>query len=286
MLVNTKQLLDGIKNENKAIGAFNVSSLENVKAVVQAAEEMQTPIIMQFAQSHEAFIAVEEIAPIMLAYAKAATVPISVHFDHGESVESCKKALDLGFTSVMLDASLQPFEENIAHTKEVVAYAYAKNASVEAELGHMLTSDVGATEQAKEASKASGKQEYTDPTLAKEFVERTGVDSLAISFGTVHGVYLQKPTLNLDIVADVKACIDIPLVMHGGSGLQKEEFEQAIHNGIKKINYYTYMNKAGGEAVRQFIENKEFIFYDELSVFATQAMKENIKETIAIFSGE
>ena len=164
--------------------------------------------------------------------------------------------------------------------------------TVEAELGHIFQSDIGvgeAGEQETLDSFESAEDVYTDPDLAKDFVERTGVDALAIAFGTAHGVYKIKPKLDLDRIKLIKEKIDVPFVMHGGSGLTKEEFQTAIRNGIRKINYYTYMALAGGEAIREFIESKPEgtnVFYHDIPGIAMEAMKENVKEAINIFSLE
>jgi fructose-bisphosphate aldolase class II len=274
-----------------AIGAFNVPNLESLKAIVAAAEETKTPVILNYAPVHSCFMSMEEASFLMLHYAKQALVPICVHLDHGASFEICMNAIRLGFTSVMIDASGKSLEDNIKETQAVVRAAHSVNVSVEAELGHIFSSDIGIAETGgvveNKDSFADLNDVYTNPLVAKEFVEKTNVDALAIAFGTSHGVYLTKPELDLNRISEIKAKIDIPFVMHGGSGLSKEEFQEAINNGVRKINYYTYMTLCGGKAVKEYINNKkddELVFFHDIPNVAITAMKENIIEAIEIFS--
>lgn len=288
MLVTLSELLKDAKEKKYAVGAFNVPNLEAIRAVIQAAEELNSPVILQHAEVHENLIALEEIGPIMLQFAKAAKVPVAVHLDHGASFDMCVKAIRLGFTSVMYDASSKEYEINLAESKEIVKIAHAAGVSVEAELGHIFTSAVGGGEgRGSDSSEDYEDLEdvYTDPDLAKAFVEETGVDCLAIGFGTVHGIYLKEPKLDLNRILQIKEKIDVPFVMHGGSGVSEENYRTAIKNGICKINYYTYMNKAAGKGVQEFLEKDsgDSIFFDELSLCATEAMKENVKAAMEIF---
>lgn len=288
MLVTLNELLKDAKEGKYAVGAFNVPNLEAIRGVIQAAEELGSPVILQHAEVHENLIGLEEIGPIMLQYAKAAKVPVAVHLDHGASYEMCVKAIRLGFTSVMYDASSKEYEVNIEETKEIVKIAHAAGVSVEAELGHIFTSAVGGGEgRGSDSSEDYEDLEdvYTDPDLAKAFVEETGVDCLAIGFGTVHGIYLKEPKLDLNRILQIKEKIDVPFVMHGGSGVSEENYRTAIKNGICKINYYTYMNKAAGKAVQECLEKNsgDSVFFDELSLSATAAMKDNVKAAMEIF---
>lgn len=268
MLVSlTQALADGMRN-GYAIGAFNATGLETVQAIIAAAEKAGKAVILSFAQVHSPYVTMEEIAPVMLRAASAASVPVCVHLDHGQSQELCEKAMDMGFTSVMLDASACPFEENAAQTASVVRSAHARGVSVEAELGSI----------------GSASDAYTDPEAAADFVSRTGVDALAIAFGTSHGVYAVRPSLDLERVSRIREKVSVPLVMHGGSGLSKEEFQQAVCNGIRKINYYTYMSLAGGSAVKQAMDKAEGnVFFHDICVLARQAMEEDVSRAIRVF---
>lgn len=292
MLVSLKELMRDAEEKGYAVGAFNAVNLEALTAIIAAAEETGKGVILNHAEVHFPLMPIETIAPIMVDMAKKAKVPVCVHLDHGNSLETCMKAIQLGFTSVMLDVSGDDYEENVAQTALICRLAHSVGVTVEAELGHIFQSDIGvgeAGEQETLDSFASAEDVYTDPDLAKDFVERTGVDALAIAFGTAHGVYKVKPKLDLDRIKLIKDKIDVPFVMHGGSGLTKEEFQTAIKNGIRKINYYTYMSLAGGNAVKEFINSKkegENVFYHDIPLIAIEAMKENVKEAIKIFSLE
>lgn len=293
MLVSLKELMKDAEKGGYAVGAFNVSNLESLMAIMQAAEETGRGVILNYAEVHAPFLSMEQAALIMLDAAKKAKVPVCVHLDHGSSMESCIQAIRLGFTSVMLDASAEDYETNVRETKEIVRLAHSVGVTVEAELGHIFSSDMGLAESPKEAetleSFDSAEDVYTDPATAKDFVERTGVDVLAIAFGTTHGIYTKKPKLDLERITKIKEAIDIPFVMHGGSGLSKEEFQRAIRNGIRKINYYTYMTLAGGRAVKEALDQKspdENVFFHDIPMIAVEAMKENVKEAIQVFGME
>ena len=287
MLVTLKELLDQAKEERKAIGAFNGTTLEAIRGIIQAAEELNCPVILQHAQSHDDMIDLEEIGPIMKYYAERAKVPVALHLDHGSTFARCVQALRLGFTSVMYDASAKSFEENAAETKEIVKLAHAVGASVEAELGHIFTSEVvhGEGGQADSTSDYEDLNDiYTDPEVARKFVEMTGVDCLAVAFGTTHGVYLTEPKLDLPRVARLREATNIPLVMHGGSGVSDEDYAVAIENGICKVNYYTYMNMAGGRASKEdWADGEKPLFYDSMSLAATEAIKEDVKKAMKVF---
>lgn len=293
MLVSLNELMEEANRGKYAVGAFNATNLESVMAIIQAAEETGKGVILNYAEVHAPLISIEQMAPIMLQYAKNASVPVCVHLDHGSSMEMCMKAIRLGFTSVMLDASGADYEQNVQETAEIVRLAHSIGVTVEAELGHIFASDIGVGESDKKAETAesftSVEDVYTDPDTAKDFVERTGVDVLAIAFGTTHGVYTVKPKLDLERIAKIREKIEVPFVMHGGSGLKKEEFQTAIRNGVRKINYYTYMTLAGGRAVKEALDRKtvdDNIFFHEIPLIAIRAMKEDVKRAIQIFSME
>ncbi len=290
MLVNLNEVLNYAKEKQIAIGAFNVPNFESAQAIIEAAESKNTPVILNYAGVHDSLMKVEDAVVIMLHFAKKSTVPVCVHLDHGSSFEACIEAIRLGFTSVMIDASAKSFEENIEETKAVVRAAHSVGVSVEAELGHILASDIGMGECSESETVDnfdSVEDIYTSPSLAKEFVEKTGVDCLAIAFGTAHGLYKETPKLDLDRITQIKKAIDIPFVMHGGSGLSKNEFQIAIKNGVRKINYYTYMTLSGGKAVYDKLKSyseDDNIFFHEIPVIAKNAMKEDVEKAIGVFS--
>lgn len=282
MLVTLKELLKDAKEQKYAVGAFNVTSVQGLMAAVDAAQELGSPVIVSHAQQHGEYIPIEVIGPAMLEYARRATVPVCVHLDHGVSYDLLMKAMRIGFTSVMFDGSALPYAENVACTREIVRAAHAMGVSVEAELGQLATSESG------EATGAAQADLYTNPDQALEFVQKTGVDALAIAFGTAHGVYHSTPVLDFDRIRLIREKTNLPLVMHGGSGIDAQGFRTAIQNGICKINYYTYMVLAGGQGVRRFVEengSKELYFHD-ISLAAYQAMKANCAEAIRVFYGK
>lgn len=293
MLVSLKELMKAASEGGYAVGAFNVSNLESLMAIMEAAEETGHGVILNYAEVHAPFLSMEQAAVIMLDAARNASVPVCVHLDHGSSMEACIRAIRLGFTSVMLDASAEDYETNVRATDQIVRLAHSVGVTVEAELGHIFSSNMGLAESPEEAetldSYESVDDVYTDPATAKDFVERTEVDVLAIAFGTTHGIYTKKPVLDLDRITKIRQAIDIPFVMHGGSGLSKEEFQTAIQNGIRKINYYTYMTLAGGKAVKEAMDQKgadENVFFHDIPMIAVRAMKENVKQAIRVFSME
>ena len=216
----------------------------------------------------------------MLQLARAAKTPVAVHLDHGSSVEHCLLALSMGFTSVMLDASALPFGENAAATASVVKSAHALGATVEAELGSMPHNFNG------ELGDYTPEDFYTKPDEAAEFAERTGVDALAISFGTVHGIYKTTPKLSFDVVERVREATNgLPLVMHGGSGLTDGDYHAAIAAGIRKVNYYTYGALAGGRAVYDVVKRiPDGLQFHDVAVAATSAISDDIKRVMGVLS--
>ncbi|MDO5436470.1 MAG: class II fructose-bisphosphate aldolase [Clostridia bacterium] len=285
MLVTLKKILEIAEEKKIAVGAFNAVSLASLKAVIGAAEETGQPVILQFAQCHEPYNSVEDVGPLMLKYAERASVPVCLHLDHGEDLAYLKKALDLGFTGIMIDASVLPYEQNVDLSAKAVEMAAPYGASVEAELGSMgrRESGDGAPTGVDDETKI-----YTDPAQAAGFVRETGIDALACSFGTTHGIYLKKPRLDFGVVSSVREITGgMPIVMHGGSGVSSDDFRKAIAAGVRKINYFTYMDRAGAQKVSEILAsgipaNPLFI---DLTAEAEKAMKENVKEAIACFSG-
>ena len=277
MLVNLEYVLKIAEEKNCAIGSFNTPNLENMIAVISAAEELNFPVIIMHAQCHEEFAPLDIVGPIMLLMAKRAKVPVCVHLDHCEDLDYLKRAIDIGFTSVMLDASSLPYDENVKMTKEAVCLAHPKNISVEAEIGVLGGREAG-------NQKPLTKEEmYTDPDLAKKFVDDANIDALACSFGTAHGIYKVKPELDFDRIQKINKLCNLPLVMHGGSGVSSEDYVKAIKCGVRKINYYSYMSREGVYAAREILK-KDITFYHELASYATSKMKEDVIRALKIFN--
>lgn len=282
MLTDMKQLLNYAETHSCAVGGFNGPTLESARAALEAAEEMDMPLILQHAPVHEPYISLELAGKIMIALAKDAKVPVCVHLDHGDSLETVMRAIRTGYTSVMFDGSSLLFEENLAQTKNVVRLAHAAGVTVEAELGNMPHNFNG------ELTDLSPEAFYTVPKDAEVFSHETGVDALAISFGTIHGIYPFKPKLNLDVVREVRSATHgLPLVMHGGSGLTDEDYKNAIACGIRKINYYTYEALAGGKGIYQAVEeHPQGLYFHDAVQYATNAMREDVRRMIGLFRGE
>lgn len=278
MKASLKEILNWAEARYCAVGAFNTPTFENVAAVISAAEKLGTPIIISHAELHEAEGApLDRIGPLMIWAAERAKVPVCVFLDHGETISYVKHAVDLGFTGVMYDASLKSYEENVAGTKDVVSYAHDRGVQVEAEIGALATREGGAD--------CSGAAVYTDPELAKRFVAETGIDALAASFGTAHGIYKAKPKLDFDRIRRIRELTGAPLVMHGGSGVSPEDYRTAIGCGIRKVNYYSYMARAGRNAVADRLAEGDVTFFHILAAKATEAMETDVFRAMEVFSG-
>ena len=279
MLVGLKEAVAAGKEKGVALGSFNTPNFESLWAVLEAAEELDVPVIIAHAQCHEDVAPLDLIGPAMVALAKRSKTKVCVHLDHGEDFEYCKRAMDIGFTSVMIDYSTRSYDENAKGTREVVEYAHSRGVEVEAELGALPSREGGA-----DAASVDPSELYTKPELVSDYLEKTGVDALAIAFGTAHGIYKTRPILNMDIISEVRRYTDIPLVMHGGSGVSEEEYREVIKRGINKINYYTYMSYAGYESAKETVERIPADFFHNLALEAKRAMKENVIKTLKVFA--
>lgn len=268
-LVTSKNMLLDAREGGYAVGAFNVENMEMVKAVIAAAEELCAPVMLQTTPSTIKYGTLETYAALVAAEAKRATVPVCLHLDHGNSYELAIAAMEAGYTSVMIDGSGESFEDNIAVTKRVVEVAKGKGIPVEAELGK-----VGGKEDDLEAEADTN----TDPQEAKEFAERTGVDSLAIAIGTAHGFYAGTPVLDKERVSDIRALIDTPLVLHGASGLSEEDVKECVARGMCKVNFATELRAAYTDAVKKLLSEKPDT-YDpkKLGIVGMEAVKEVVK---------
>ena len=277
MLVNLVEILKLAEEKKCAVGAFNTPNLECVNAVLSAAEKLGVPVILSHAGGHEGVSPLTVIGPVMVQAAKRAKVPVCVHLDHCEHFDYMKQALELGFTGVMYDGSTLPYEENLANTKKARAIVDDYPCGLEAELGAMPSREGG-------GAVATGPV-YTDPEQAEAFCRETGIDALAPSFGTAHGIYKAKPVLDLERVKVISEKTGLPLVMHGGSGVSPEDYRKGIKNGLRKINYHTYMSHAGVEAVRKLLETRDVTYLHELSWAAEPAMEADAEAAMRVFAG-
>ena len=277
MLVNLVEILN-LANEKKfAVGAFNTPNLECILAVINVAEKLNVPVIISHAQLHEEVAPLAKIGPVMVEAAKRARTPVCVHLDHCEKIKYMAQALEIGFTGVMYDGSTLPYAENLENTKKAVAMAKNYACGVEAELGALASREGGGVN-------ASGPV-YTDPDEAVAFCKETGINALAPSFGTAHGIYKSKPVLDLERVKTISQKTGLPLVMHGGSGVSPEDYRTGIANGLRKINYYSYMSKAGTQAVKELLAREEVTFFHDLALAAQRAMEADAEKAMRVFAG-
>lgn len=274
-LVTMKKLLEQAGKENRGVGAFSVGNMEMVKGAVWAAEELDTPIILQIAEVRLPHSPLALMGPMMVQAAKEAKVDVAVHLDHGLTMETVKKALELGFTSVMYDSSTYPFEENMARTREVVEIAKKYGATVEAELGLVGGSEDGSCDHGIRC---------TDPEDAKVFCENTGIDALAVAIGNAHGNYPVAPTLAFDVLEEIGQKTEIPLVLHGGSGITDEDFRRAISLGIVKVNIATASFNQLTKRAKEYFRTEGAHNYFKLNEAMVQGTYENVRHHIEVFN--
>ena len=273
MLVTSKELFKKAQEGKFAIPAPNFIDLESLRWHVETAERHNLPLILALAEAHIGEnITLEDAALVGKKYAEEAKVPVVLHLDHGTTPEVIKKAIDLGFSSVMIDASQDTFEENVRKTKDIIDYAHPKGVVVEAEIGH-----VGAGENYE--NHETSDSQYTTVEEAKKFAEETGVDSLAISIGTAHGMYKGIPEINFDRLKEIAAAVDTPLVLHGGSSSGDENLNRCATNGITKINIFSDLLVAGKE---EFDNNKPETYLD-VKALSKQGMQKCLEHYYAVF---
>lgn len=273
MLVTLREVLEDAKQHTYGVGLFNTVNLEMAKGVLAAAEELRSPVIIGTAEVLLPYASLEELAYFLVPMAKKASVPVVLHYDHGLTEPKIMEALELGFRSVMYDCSTDTYEENIRKVADMVKTAERFGASVEAELGH-----VGANETGGEHADDSI---YTQPQQAREFVERTKADALAVAIGTAHGAYKFKPRLDIERLKEIAKIVPTPLVLHGGSGLTDEDFRNCVEGGIQKINIFTDINCAAAEAVYE--NYKEGLGFTDVQKQVTEAVKQETMKKMRIF---
>lgn len=269
MLVNLREVLQDAKKKKYGVGLFNTVNLEMAKGVLAAAEESRSPVIIGTAEVLLPYAGLDDLAPLIIPLAKKASVPVVVHFDHGLTEKAISHAMELGFTSIMYDCSMLNFGDNCTAVSNIVKTAHAKNITVEGELGH-----VGAN---------TGKDSsiYTEPQKALEFYNATHVDALAVAIGTAHGAYKSKPKLDFDRLKTISSLLPIPIVLHGGSGLSEDDFQQSIACGVSKVNIFTDINCAAAKAAHDAYQEGDGM--TELMPKITEAVKQATLEKIKIF---
>lgn len=279
MLVNMNEVLKPAQKGKYAVGLFNAVNMELARGIIAAAEQTKSPVIMGTAEVLFPYGPLEEVSYYLIPMAKKANVPVVIHLDHGLKRETCIKALELGFTSIMYDCSTDPYEENVRKVKEMADIAHSFGATIEGELGH-----VGDNEGSAEGSShlADPSKFFTDPKMAKDYVEKTGVDALAIAVGNAHGAYKLPPKLDFERIRTIAKTVNVPLVLHGGSGLTDNDFKQAIQEGISKVNIFTDINIAAVKAeFSKFTDMNKGII--DLIPAAVEAVKQAVVEKLELF---
>jgi len=282
MLVNMNEVLRPAKKNHYAVGLFNAVNLELARGIINAAEATRSPVIMGTAEILLPYGPLDEVSYYLIPMAKKASVPVVVHLDHGLTYDTCIQALKLGFSSIMYDCSTDSYEENVRKVKEMADIAHSYGATIEGELGHVGDNE-GSAEGSDHLTDPSAF--FTDPKLAKDFVEKTGVDALAIAVGNAHGAYKLPPKLDFERIRTIANTVDVPLVLHGGSGLTDNDFRKAIQEGISKVNIFTDINVAAVEA-----EFKKFSTMDkgiiDLIPAAVEAVKLETVKKMKLFSSD
>ena len=279
MLVNMNDVLYDAKKGKYAVGLFYAVNLELARGIIAAAEQTGSPVIMGTAEVLFPYGPLEEVSYYLLPMAKKANVPVVIHLDHGLKKETCLKALELGFTSIMYDCSTDSYDENVRKVKEMADIAHSFGATIEGELGH-----VGDNEGSAEGSShlADPSAFFTDPKMAKDYVDKTGVDALAIAVGNAHGAYKLPPKLDFERIRTIAKTVDVPLVLHGGSGLTDNDFKQAIKDGISKVNIFTDINIAAVKAeFSRFTDMNKGII--DLIPAAVEAIKQESMKKMELF---
>jgi len=282
MLVNMDAVLRPAKEHRYAVGLFNAVNLELARGIINAAESLQSPVIMGTAEVLLPYGPLDEVSYYLIPMAKKASVPVVVHLDHGLTYDTCEKALRLGFSSVMYDCSTDTYEENVRKVKEMADLAHSFGATIEGELGHVGDNE-GSAEGSSHLQDPSAY--FTDPSMAKDFVDKTGVDALAIAVGNAHGAYKLPPKLDFERIRTIARTVDVPLVLHGGSGLTDNDFKQAIQDGISKVNIFTDINVAAVEAEFKKFSSMEKGLIDLIPA-AVEAVKQETMKKIQLFGSD
>jgi len=281
MLAKPHQILHDALAADYAIGAFNASNMEMVQAIVWAAEKLSSPVIVQTSEGAIEYATLETLSTLITSVAKTSSVPVVMHLDHGKSLDAVKHCIEAGYMSVMIDQSTLAFEQNIQNTKEVVEYAHARGVWVEAELGAIV-----GHEGVKDLNGSTTPDSFfTDPRQAKEFVERTGVDALAVSVGTIHGAFTGQEYIRFELLKEIEAAVpDMPLVIHGASGIASKHLKQACEGHVVKVNVDTELRIAFERAAGVYVSQKHDS-YDPRKMLgpAREAMQHVVEEKIKLF---
>lgn len=273
-LVTMKELLQDAKKRKYAVGGFNVFNFETLGAVIEVAEELKTPLVLGIPERLFKFVDVDTLSAAMIKAAQKASVPVALHLDHGYTYEGVMKAIRWGFTSIMFDGSALSFEDNLKRTKEITRIAHSLGVSVEGELGY-----VGCYGNLTDIQE----ENLVKPEVARDFVEKTKVDALAVAVGTNHGMYRGGPKLNFSRLAELNNTVNVPLVMHGGSKLSREDYQNSIQSGISKINIATDMSMAAGETIKNELAKNPSANYIQLMSTVKKGVKDSVRRYMLAF---
>ncbi len=281
MIVTTKELYIKAKAGGYAVGAFNVSTIEAIKGVLDAARELNAPIVIETSEGEMNYMGAKLVADVVRDLATNLTIPVGIHLDHGQSLASVQEVIEAGYTSVHIDASALPYDQNLELTKKIVQYAHERGITVEGELGH-----VGGASEVHDESAKMEKSTYTDPVKAAEFVRETGIDILASSIGNIHGIYENEPELDFERLQKIGE-IGIPLSLHGGSGIPEKQVKRAISLGITKVNVNTELRMAYTNTLHKELDANpdEIVPYKYLPE-EIEAVKNIVIEKIKMFGSE
>lgn len=287
MIVNLRDICAIAEQGNMAVASINVPSLEALRAALDAAEQTGYPVILSHAEGHEPFAPLDALGPSIVALAERSSAMVCVHLDHCEHLSYMRRALEMGFTGVMFDGSLLPYDENVENSRRAADMVSGFDCGLECELGSMGTRENGVGHESDHVSEAV----YTDPDQAEDFISKTGLDILACSFGTSHGIYRGEPRLSFDVLTQIRDRVKVPLVMHGGSGVSDDDYRRSIDAGIRKINYYTYGVKYAGDAVRRVIADYEaknpgeaIVYWHDMTQAAYETMFQDFRHVIEVFA--
>ena len=278
MLVNMREMLADARKGGYAVGFFNAINVEMARAIIETTEELHAPVIIGTAEILLPVMSLERVAEYLIPMARKASVPVAVHYDHGLTFEKCMEALKLGFSSIMYDCSTAPYEENLSRVAEMVRICHAMDVTVEAELGHVGDND-------GEGKLLNPSDYYTDPDIAKEFVTKTGTDALAVAVGNAHGDYKFPPKLDFERITEISQKTDLPLVLHGGSGLSDYDFREAARRGVCKVNIFTDLDRAGKVGIEKGLQAGSK-YLSSLISYEIEAMKSVVREKILLFGSE
>ena len=284
MIANPKEIMLDAEKNDYAIAGINATTMAGINAVLEAAEELNAPVMLSHAQSHEYYAPIDTFGKYMVERAAAAKVPVIIHLDHGTSYPYLIKAIRSGFTSIMYDCAELPVEENIRRVKSFTETAHELGIIVEAEVGIMpsnIKGQGGCTESG--APVENIEQYFTEPQVASDYVNATGVDMLTISFGTVHGFFVEKPVLDIERVKKIHAITNAALVMHGTTGVDEEQIIAAINAGIRKFNYFTGVGTSASDEIVKLVSSAtEPVYYHEIERHAKDIMKARAKHVIEL----